>query len=192
MQQGQRIPQVVTAKTNHLLASGMSQGEAAQQLGISRKSANKISQAKKAEIEQLALQYIQDSIPLIRSNNPKTLQIAKHVLNKTKTAQGQGKRPEPDIEAIESAKTILTLADKKEYRALLTMGIVPSHTQSLVVNNIYNQTLQVVSPQVLDLLQSRQEDVIDVELDIPGEGEGEVTPCNDRDNGDIDNNRSKR
>ena len=173
----QALSQIVTAKTKEMIASGMSQTETAVELGISRKSANRISQANRQEIEQLALQYIQDSIPLIRDNHLKTLKIANQVLSQTKPGKGQGAHPVPDIEAIEAAKTILSLADKKEYRALLTMGIVPSHTQSVIITNIFNQHNQTISPEVLSLLSSRQEDVIDIELDIPGECEDGVSPC---------------
>lgn len=163
----QQLSPIVTAKTNHLLASGLTQGEAAQAVGISRKSANKISQANKVEIEQLALQYIRDSIPLIRSNHIKTLQIAQHVLslqakdkagNIIKDAHGQ---PMPDIEAIESAKTILTLADKKEYRAMLVMGLVPSNTSSIVVNQLFAGSRNTIDPTVQAALQGYTNDLFD-------------------------------
>ena len=52
-------------------------------------------------------------------------------------------------------------------------GITPSHAQSTFIINSFNQHNQTISPEVLSLLSSRQEDVIDIELEIPGEGEDE-------------------
>ena len=43
----------------------------------------------------------------------------------------------PDIKKIEAAKTLLNLADKKEYRSLVMMGILPSHSPSVILNQLF-------------------------------------------------------
>ncbi len=54
------------------------------------------------------------------------------------------------------------------------MGILPSHTPTTVINNIFNQNNNIVADQkVLDMMSRyAADDVIDVDLDLPDEGDG--------------------
>jgi hypothetical protein len=143
------LSQIVTSKAKCLLAQGdMTQDAVAKDLGISRKTVNRLSQACKEDIERLTLELINESVPLIKANHINTLKAAKQVLE-SKTESG-----EPDIEKIEAAKTLLNLSDKKEYRALLMMGIVPSHAPSVVVNQLFmgNQSNMVLDAGVQEAL----------------------------------------
>jgi len=109
-----------------------------------------------------------------------------HILNsdqirdviETGTAQAVSLVPK----AIDNYNEFLSDEDKKirlsATQDIMTItGIRPSHTQSFIISNSFNQHNQTISPEVLSLLSSRQEDIIDIELDIPGEGEDDVSPC---------------
>jgi len=52
-------------------------------------------------------------------------------------------------------------------------GILPSHTQSVIISNSFNRQTVELTPEVLSLMRSRPEipQVIDVDLGIDGEGD---------------------
>ena len=137
MSQGQAISQLITEQAKQYLSQGISQTETAKQLGICRRSTNVIAKTYKKDIEQLALDIVNESIPLIRRNHINTLKLADKILS------------DGDLEAIEANKTLLTLADKKEFRALQVMGIAPSTTPSIIINQLLNVNVsEVVNPNV--------------------------------------------
>ena len=137
MSQGQAISQLVTEQAKQYLSQGISQTETAKQLGICRRSTNVIAKTYKKDIEQLALDIVNEFIPLIRRNHINTLKLADKILS------------DEDLEAIEANKTLLTLADKKEFRALQVMGIAPSTTPSIIINQLLNVNVsEVVNPNV--------------------------------------------
>jgi len=162
------LPQITTTKVIHSLASGNNQTATAANLRIDRTTVNRIAQAQKAEIEQLTLDYIQDSIPLIRDNNLKTLTIANNLLNSItdNTPNTQLAQSMQDMGI--QGKDILTLADKKEYRAMLSMGIIPSNTSSTVVNQLITGDTIQLNTQLQSLISAHTEiddDVIEVDED---------------------------
>lgn len=146
------LSQLVTEQTKNLIATGVNQTETAEQVGISRRSVNGIAKNYKKQIEQLALDIINESVPLIRANHINTLKTASKVL-----ASG-------DLKQIEASKTLLTLADKKEFRTLQIMGIAPSHAASVIITNLFSiDTLQVVDPGVRAALGTQLDDILNSE-----------------------------
>ena len=136
-------------EAKHLLATGLNQTEVAKQAGIGRNSSNTIANKYKTSIEKLALDLVKDSIPLIKYNHIQTLKLANDVLRRG------------DVEQIEASKTLLTLADKKEFRTLQIMGIAPSHTASVVINNLFSvQSMAIVDPSVQAALGSQLDDIL--------------------------------
>ena len=54
------------------------------------------------------------------------------------------------------SQVFLARIDKKEDTILKSVGIAPSHTQSMHVNNIYNDhRKEVISPVIADMLQGK-------------------------------------
>ena len=152
------LPIAKIEEAKHLFATGLNQTEVAKQVGIGRNSSNTIANKYKIAIETLALDLIKDSIPLIKSNHINTLKTASKVL-----ASG-------DLEQIEASKTLLTLSDKKEFRTLQIMRIVPSHTSGVVINNLFNtMQLQVVDPRLQAVVGDRFDDLLDVDDIIEAE-----------------------
>jgi len=149
MAQGQKVGQLQTAKTKALLATGMTQGQVGKEVGLPRQRVNQLAQQYRKEIDQLALQLISESIPLIKDNHLNTLKIARQILNAKTAKQAQGALNRLAIIGVD-AKDILTLADKKEYRALQIMGITPSHTPSMVVNMLFQSDAGVKSQELAE------------------------------------------
>lgn len=67
--------------------------------------------------------------------------------------------------------------NKLKYQAskdvLQSTGILPSHTQAVIIQNSFNQTNVELTPEVLSLLQSRPpaSQIIDCNLDLDGDGD---------------------
>lgn len=132
-------PEII-GKAVSLLATGETQQSVANSVGVSTASINALAAKHREAINQLALQIIQDSIAPIRQNHRDILQLSHLLLNislgKTpinKAAQTMASLAMLNLEP----KDILTLADKKEHRALQIMGITPSHAPSVVINQLF-------------------------------------------------------
>ena len=63
-------------------------------------------------------------------------------------------------------KTLLELADKAEERMMAATGISNSPNQSKIIQTIFNQQNNIISPEVAKILEKySQEDVIDCETE---------------------------
>ena len=123
---GQRTSQVVTSKMKCLLAQGdLTHQEIAEQTGVVRETVSRLKSKCKAEIEQLTLELVNESVPLVKSLHINTMKLADQVIKSG------------DLELIEKSKTLLGLSDKKEYRAQIMTGMLPSHASSTVVNQLF-------------------------------------------------------
>ena len=156
------LSKIVLSKTKHLLAQGVNQTETAQQLGISTKSVSRIKKRDKQEIEELAQQYVTESIKPIIENHKLHLNLSNELsslLNSTSNQQqwNRLKQLSKKLKMIGlTAKDLLTIADKKEFRALQIMGIAPATTPGIVINNLYNQTnINSLDPEVAQLLAGK-------------------------------------
>jgi len=129
----QALSKVVVEQAKEYMSQGMSQVATAKQLGVCNMTTHRIAKTYKKDIEKLALDIVNESIPFIRRNHINTLKLADTLLSNG------------DLEAIEANKTLLTLADKKEFRALQVMGIAPSTTPSIIINQLLNvDTVNIV------------------------------------------------
>lgn len=154
---------IVTAKVKEQLAQKIPQGKIAEDHGIVRETVTRINRRDRDEIEQLTQEYISKSIPLVKANHFKTLELANHVLNATCTDDSG--ELQPDISAIEQARTLLNLADKKENRVLLAAGVIAGkHQQPSSQVNI-QVNVQRLGQQLAMEIESRQVPVLEDLLD---------------------------
>ena len=84
---------------------------------------------------------------------------------------------------IDNFNTILTDKDNKDfYKAskdtLQGTGIIPSHTQSPRIVNIFNQSNTIINPEVMQILSNHEgQGVIDVDLGLdPAADTINITP----------------
>jgi predicted XRE-type DNA-binding protein len=157
--------QLVISKTNHLLAQGINQTETASMVGISREKVNRIAKANKHDIEQLALRLIQKTIPIIEENHINTMRLANGLL---KCDENSPQIAAAIVQSGLDPKDIISISDKKEYRMMQVMGIVPSNTPSVILNQILgNVSVNLVDPGVRQLLGGQLdqlEDITDAEI----------------------------
>lgn len=135
-----------------LAAQGVPLREIGRQTGITHVSAHRIAKRHKAQVQAAALAIVARSTQLCVDNHVRKLRMANDILK-----AGQ--------DAAKEYKDVLAIADKAEQRALMIMGIMPTHTQSTVINNIFNQSTVINNPQVLAVMQdyrSRQMDAVDI------------------------------
>jgi predicted XRE-type DNA-binding protein len=153
--------QLVIAKTNHLLAQGINQTETASLVGLSREKVNKIAKSNKHDIEQLALRLIQKTIPIIEENHINTMRLANGLLKCDENS------PQIAASIVQSGldpKDIISISDKKEYRMMQVMGIVPSNTPSVILNQILgNVSVNLVDPGVRQLLGGQLDQLEDIQ-----------------------------
>ena len=139
------LPQVDTEKAKFLLSVGQSQTETAKQLGVSRSTTHRIAHRCKKEIEQLTLNLIERQSKHLLNNHLNTLQLADEVIQLTKKTDNR--RDYRRLRALGkkmqltglTAKDLLQMADKKEYRGMQITGILSTQTPSLVINQLFQQ-----------------------------------------------------
>ena len=159
----QVMSKIVVEKAKELMAQGMSQTATAKQLGVCTQTTHRLAKSYKKEIEQLALDIISKSIPAIRDNHINTLKLSAHLIKSlTKAPNQQLELIKANMQALGlTAKDLLTLSDKKEYRALQVMGIAPSNTPSIIINQLLSvDTMNVVDPGVQAALGSQLDDIL--------------------------------
>lgn len=153
-----------------MLAMGETNTHVAQQLGVSQPTVSRLAKRERIAINATALAIIAKSRKLILDNHVRTLTLANRILSAT----------DRDSAAIQDLmctlsrigvdpKDILTVADKKEYRTLQIMGIVPTHTQSTVINNIFNQSTVINNPKVIAILDREKQRQLE-HVDLPDLG----------------------
>ena len=122
-------------------------GEIARQAGCAVETISRYKAAHKDKIVALAQRLIAKSSKLIEANHIKTLELAGEVLN-SQTEDGK-----PDYKTIAANKDLLTIADKKEYRTMLMMGIVPGGAPGPIIQQIIGEVnLNLVDAGVRQLL----------------------------------------
>jgi hypothetical protein len=146
------------------LATGLPVHEIAKLHDVSEKSVSRIKAADKDRIIQLATRIMERSAAIVEDNHIKTLQWANGILNKDEQAIAYLKTAGLD------PRDILKMSDSKEYRTLQIMGIIPSGTQSIVLNQILgNVSVNLVDPGVRSLLGGQlnqlEDDTIDAEIE---------------------------
>lgn len=164
---GQRTPQVTTTKALALLASGLDQGKTAKAVGLDRSTINKLAKRERIAIKGLTLALIAKSRKTILDSHLKTLKLANNILDvdNPDTLQVIASLAQRGIDP----KDILTLADKKEYRTLQIMGIAPSHTPSVVINQLFQDNRTQSDSQELGIVQALLESKRDNDIQ-----EGEI------------------
>lgn len=187
MPAGQPLSNACTQTAIQLMGSGKSQTETGQLLGTSQQTMSALAAKHRKAIEQLTLDYIGQSIPLIESNHMLTLTLANKILRYLSNSTAKGHSAVKLLTRLAtlnlSPEKILDLSDKKEFRALQIMGIAPSHTPGMVVNMLFqdNRT-QIYSPVALEAasaylgrgeLDPDLEAILDAEVEDAGTGEGD-------------------
>jgi hypothetical protein len=149
---------VVTNEICHQIAAGEPVRDVAAKHGIARETCSRLKSANKERIIQLASRIMEQSSETVFNNHIKTLQLANGVLNKDPQAIA-------DMTAMGlEAKDLLKLSDTKEYRTLQIMGIIPSNTQSVIVQNIFGDiAVNMVDPGVRQLLGGQLDQLEDIQ-----------------------------
>ena len=160
-----------------LLASGQNQVETAKALGISQTSVHTAAKRHKDDITALAVSLISASLKPVLQNHTDLLSLSHQLLQ---IAQGK-KATKPMFALLARVhmmglepKDIISLADKKEERFMKMVGILPSHTQSIVINQLFQDNrLQVASPEAVAMVTSQLDsrDALDVDLGIEDVGD---------------------
>ena len=166
------LPDIVEAKTKHLLAQGYYQREVAEKLGISAKSVERIKARTNEEIKQLAQEYISQSIPLIKSNHTKQLQLSNELVSLIQSTPDRKsyKRLKQLNHKLQlsgiSGSDLIKISDKKEMRALQVMGIAPASTPSIIINQLLNKgSMTVLNSKVAGFLADKVEDLTTIDAE---------------------------
>ena len=168
------LSQIITEQAKHLLATGETQTATAEQLNISRRSANIIAKDFKEEITDLAFGMVSDSLDLIRYDNKATQQLSNQIISyitgiKDSTTWHRFKGLSKRLKVLNlSAKDLLNVSDRKQARILELTGIKDPRTSGdtyidrvLVVND--KGSIEQV-PRIQELIGLRQDqDIIDIE-----------------------------
>ena len=146
-----------------LSATGMPQDEIAKTLGVSQPTISRLQKANQEAIQK-ETERLMSSIPDIIAQTARDIKTADKL---SKALAGEG-----DIEELSdllrSDKTILTkfmeLAYKKQSDVLRTAGIFPSTTQSIYVQNLFqNGSQAIISPNILQVLGKHLKNVTEIE-----------------------------
>jgi len=131
-----------------MAAKGIPQGQIADRFGLSRQRTNQILTDKEAK-EQLQL--------IINKHIAASTDIQDNLISIAKSNPGDN----------DSIRTADILQATKEHNQII--GITGSHTQhNVFINKYYQQTnLQIVSPVILDMLRTHNQDVLDIEVPEP-------------------------
>ena len=133
---GKLVKTNIKGRAITLLATGETQQSVANKIGVSQSSISNLAQKHREEIQQLTLDLIAESIPLVKANHINTLKLARQILKAKDSEQMQDMMCKLAMLGID-AKDILQLSDKKEERALKIMGVAPAHVPSTVVNMLF-------------------------------------------------------
>jgi hypothetical protein len=148
------------------LINGETGQEIADKAGCSQPTISRLKTKLSDQIETFQLQLINQSGQDTVDNITKTISRARTVLH-DKTI---------DNKTISDYKDLLNLSHKKEVLIGQSMGILPTHTRSQVIVNIFNETNTIVNPEVLAILHNHEaQAAVDVDLGLinvtPGNGD---------------------
>jgi hypothetical protein len=148
------------------LINGETGQEIADKAGCSQPTISRLKTKLSDQIETFQLQLINQSGQDTVDNITKTISRARTVLHDESI----------DNVTISDYKDILTLSHKKEVLIGQSMGILPTHTRSQVIVNIFNETNTIVNPEVLAILHNHEaQAAVDVDLGLidvtPGDGD---------------------
>lgn len=173
------------SKAITLLSMGETQTDTAKALGISQPTAHVIAKKHQEAINELAVSLITASIKPVLDNHRDILDLSHQLLQ---IAKGK-KASKPTFQLMArihmlglEPKDIIALADKKEERFLKMIGIMPAHTQSIVINQLFNsQTNISYSPDAIDMVAGHLDarEIVDVDLGLDnvedeGSNEGDI------------------
>ncbi len=171
------LSKMVKASAIEMMAQGINQTETGKALGISPWTAHRWNKANRKDIEELALHYVDASIKPIRENHINQLQLSAEISNLIALPE-LSEEQQTRLDNIQSrldtiglsARDLILISDKKEDRALRIMGIAPSNTQSIILNQLFVGASQdVVDPAVDTLLSHHCPDLLDDEESIEAE-----------------------
>jgi hypothetical protein len=146
------------------LINGETGSEIAKQAGVSEPTVSRLKTKLSDQIETFQLQLINQSGQDTVDNITKTISRARTVLHDDTIGN----------KAISDYKDLLNLSHKKEVLIGQSMGILPTHTRSQVIVNIFNETNTIVNPEVLAILHNHESQAaVDVDLGLI-----DVTPNN--------------
>ena len=136
------------AEVTAALASGLSQTQTAELTGISRPTVNILANKPdiKAKIEAIQSRIINEAYEDVASN---LVEAVKDVRRLTEPDPVSRQRRDQGI------KTTWKIAE--------SMGILPSHSQSILVQQVFNQTNNFLSERADHLLDMAEGEVIDCE-----------------------------
>ena len=158
-----------------LLIEGKPQKEIAQAMGICQQRVSQIANKDNIRdlVEKAQEELINNSLQTAISNQSRKIELAQTILSgkKKKRNPHETYNEEKPVHQLPTIldKDILELAEKAEQRIMQAVGIAHSHSRSSVFINIMNQTNQVLSEEVLRLMDRAEGSIIDIELEIPGE-----------------------
>lgn len=153
-----------------LLGQGHAQTVVANAVGVDKSTICRLAKKHQEQIKAATLQMIQDNLPVICSNHRNTLQLANKLLSIQDTDSQALQNLMCKLSTIGiDPKDILDLSDRKEHRMMQMMGMVPTHTPSLVINNLFQTQTTVINQQVLSMVQREVARTLDV-VDVPDLG----------------------
>ena len=144
-------------ETVKLLTLNETQREVAVQVGISPATVNRIANRDDitAKIKTAQMRLINNGLQTAIQNQQLKIGLSRKILKQT--ADGQ--------ETHKLAKTILELGDRAETKLLESVGIHPSHTQSITLTNIMVDNSVNLSPAIEAMLTDRLGQVSEAEYD---------------------------
>lgn len=99
------------------------------------------------EIAAAQMSLMRVAVPIIQDTALHIIKAAHWVASRTKT-DPQG-NVSPDLPLIKENKDLLALADRKAYRLELAAGIIPSHTQPIVMQYLDQRTqIAALAPEL--------------------------------------------
>ena len=151
------------------IIDGVRQSAIAAQLGVSQQYISKVNNKDhiREVVERAQRKLIDESLETVIGNQVRKIQLASIILSENI----EGEERKDQISTVKD-KDLLDLADKAETRIMQSIGMGGAHTQAPVYLNIVNQTNAVLTPEVLQLLSTKQAseaDILDIDPEIPQE-----------------------
>lgn len=142
------LSQVDNLKIAHAVAQGATRQEIATALGVSTATISRRRKSLKAMIEALSVEYFHAAAPMAVDSTLKALKATNEILTHAENLPIEEK-----VDFLAKAKDMLAVTDKKEARVLVSMGISPSPSTSIFVQNLMigGQTV-LLSPQIVGIL----------------------------------------
>lgn len=145
------------------IAAGNSQRHVSATTGIPQQTISRLNKKHKDLINHEQAKLVEQTLSTITSRTIQEITTAKHL---TDVITQPGGRDEPTINTtvltdMEDISKFLARVDKKEEQILKSVGLLPSHAPSVLIQNILNDNRSMsISPVIKELISGRLKEIV--------------------------------